>query len=127
MELITQLGRAHGLIIMASLLRLLSGSHKPFIHSFIPFVRYICIACIHIKSPNLLLPTPPFCLPSIYELFRDTSARTLNASLYASNRALTRVLSDTNASSSNSRSANKSGLYSDVTSLCWIASREKLT
>jgi len=39
MELITQLGRAHGLIIMASLLRLLSGSHKPFIHSFI---RSIC-------------------------------------------------------------------------------------
>jgi hypothetical protein len=63
----------------------------------------------------------------IYELFNDTSLSTLNASLYASSKALTLVLSVTSASSSKSNSANKSGLYRDVTSLCWMASLEKFT
>jgi hypothetical protein len=51
-----------------------------------------------------------------YMLLRLTSDRTLNASLYASNNALTLVRSATSASSSFNRSANSSGLYNDATS-----------
>jgi hypothetical protein len=60
-------------------------------------------------------------------LFKLTSLRILNASLYASNSVLTLVRSATSASSSNSRSAKRSGLYSEVTRRCCIASREKST
>lgn len=66
-------------------------------------------------------------MSQIYELLSDTSLNTRNASLYASSNALTRVRSVTNASSSCSSSANRSGLYRDVTSRCCTASREKLT
>ena len=104
-----------------------SRSHKPFIYSFQLLDTFALRVYISDHPASFFQSPLPCCLPNIYELLRDTSARTLKASLYASNRAFTRVLSDTNASSSNSRSANKSGLYSDVTSLCWIASLEKLT
>lgn len=62
-----------------------------------------------------------------YELLSETSLSTRKASLYASRSALTRVRSVTRASSSNSSSAKRSGLYSEVTRRCWIASREKFT
>jgi hypothetical protein len=65
---------------------------------FYPSTRYISHACIHISNQ------------AIHELLNETSASTLNASLYASNKVLTLVLSDTNASSSNNKSANRSGL-----------------
>jgi len=73
----------------------------------------------------ILYKMPP--VSTHHVLFSDTSLNTLKASLYASNKAFTRVRSATSASSSNSSSANRSGLYRLVTSRCCIASLEKLT
>lgn len=96
---------------------------------------YVTVVQILIP-PNqitLLVATDPIPIPhrhgpsTPYELFSDVSLNTLNASLYASNSALTLVRSVTKASSSNNSSANRSGLYKLVTRRCWIASREKFT
>lgn len=74
----------------------------------------LAFSCIYMSCP--LRPSricPSSCAMRYHpdhELLSETSLKTLKASLYASNNALTRVLSDTNASSSNSKSAKRSGL-----------------
>jgi hypothetical protein len=55
--------------------------------------------------------------------FKLTSDKVLNASLYASNNALTLPLSVTSDSSSCNSSENNSGLYSVETNLSWTCAK----
>lgn len=71
---------------------------------------------VRVSSPFILSISEE---EKLYVDFSVTSDSVLNASLYASNNAFTRVRSATSASSSFSRSPNRSGLYSDATSRFW--------